>query len=134
GALSAELIGEWDINGMICRNPLARLPMAAGTVRSPCTTVPWPRQPSQRGVNNYLRPYGQVGELLRMLRSLRMNVVSGWRRLIVAEPVFNGAIEQRSNEADSTRVSSRNFVMQPTRVTTPRPVITNPSTPQRTNL
>src|SRR5262249_9133431 len=85
-------------------------------------------------VNNYLRPYGQVGELLRMLRSLRRSVVPGWRRLIVAEPVFNGAIEQRSNEADSTRVSSRNFVMQPTRVTTPRPVITNPSTPQRTNL
>src|SRR5262245_46350126 len=105
-------------------------PRLGERVRSPCTTVPLPGRPSQRWFNNY----GQVGELLRMLRSLRVNVYPNRMRLNSASPVLSGAIRQRLNDAEMTFESSCNFVMQSTRVIWHFLVITNPSGPQVTNL
>lgn len=75
----------------------------------------------------------QLGALLRMFRSFSTNVVSGCNRLIVAPPVFLGAITQRSYEA-LTRESSCSVTVQPTRLISPWPNIVKPSTPQRTYL
>ena len=56
-----------------------------------CITAPLPTAFANR-INPSPTPYGQVGELLRILVSLMMNEVSGWRRLMVAPPEFLGAM------------------------------------------
>lgn len=68
-----------------------------------------------------------------MLLSLMLNVVPIMGRLMLAVPVFLGAIAQRSISAEITLVSSSSLVMHPTRVMLPLPVIVNPPTPHLTN-
>src|SRR5262249_21024419 len=109
---------------------LRRPPPAGGTGPLPVHDRSFAGRPSQRWFNNY----GQVGELFRMVRSLRVNVYPSRMRLNSASPVLSGAIRQRLNDAEMTFESSCNFVMQSTRVIWPFPVTTNPSGPQCTNL
>ena len=76
---------------------------------------------------------GHMQLLLSMFLSMSKNVVPGLVCLILALPLFNGAIRQRSISAKTILVSSSNLVRHPTLLILPLPVIVKPPGPHLVN-